>query len=141
MKQALMETVTLENNITIFGFPVKTFPERIGEAFDSLIEMVPERLDRSYYGVCYMNAEGKLVYIAAVEERTHGEAEKNNCERYTIEKGKYFAVRVTNWRQKVDSINHVFEQMMQSKEVDSTKPCVEWYKNDFEMLCMLKAVN
>jgi hypothetical protein len=29
---------------------------------------------------------------------------------------------------------------MKSTQVDLTKPCIEWYKNDFEMVCMLKAL-
>jgi hypothetical protein len=27
---------------------------------------------------------------------------------------------------------------MKEENLDKTKPCVEWYKNDDEMLCMLK---
>jgi predicted transcriptional regulator YdeE len=133
-----METYIINNDIGAFGFQVKTFPEGIGEAFDSLIEMVPEGLNRSYYGISYMTPDNKVVYIAAVEEKNKGEAEKNKCERYTIEKGKYLAVPVLDWRQKTDSIKDVFHEMMKEENLDKTKPCVEWYKNDDEMLCMLK---
>jgi predicted transcriptional regulator YdeE len=135
-----METYIQKNDLAVFGFQVKSFPEGIGEAFDLLIAMVPEGLSRSYYGLSYMNAEGKAVYIAAVEEINSGEAEKNNCDRYTIEKGEYFSVTVKDWRQKTDSIKDVFHDMMQGKNIDHTKPCVEWYKNDDEMCCMLKVL-
>ena len=74
------------------------------------------------------------------EEKNNGEAEKNNCTRYKIEKGKYFAEAVTDWRQKADTIKDVFEGMMDEKNIDHTKPCVEWYKNEEEMLCMVKAI-
>ena len=87
-----------------------------------------------------MTPKNEPVYIAAVEEKNEQEAEKNRCERYTIEKGKYLAVTVVDWRQKTDSINGVFEKMMKEKNIDHTKPCVEWYKNDHEMLCMLKLI-
>lgn len=30
--------------------------------------------------------------------------------------------------------------MMQDNNVDKAKLCVEWYKNDEEMLCMMKAI-
>jgi predicted transcriptional regulator YdeE len=135
-----METYLLKKNVTVFGFEVKTFPEKIGEAFDSLIAKVPEGLNRSYYGISFMNSEGKPVYVAAVEERNKGEADKNMCERYTIERGKYFTVTINDWRKKTGSIKNVFEEMMKSTQVDLTKPCIEWYKNDFEMVCMLKAL-
>ena len=133
-----METLVIRKNIEAFGFQVKTFPEGIGEAFDSLIEMVPERLNRSYYGISYMAPDNKAVYIAAVEEKNKGEAERNKCERFTIEQGKYLAVSVKDWRKKTDTIKDVFHEMMNEKNIDHSKPCVEWYKNDDEMLCMLK---
>jgi len=133
-----METFVIKKNIEAFGFQVKTFPKGIGEAFDSLIEMVPEGLNRSYYGISYMTPDNKPVYIAAVEEKNKGEAERNKCERVTIEQGKYLAVSVKDWRKKTDTIRDVFHEMMNEKNIDHSKPCVEWYKNDNEMLCMLK---
>ena len=133
-----METYTLKNDIEAFGFKVKTFPNGIGDAFDKLIEMVPEGLNRSYYGISYMTPDNEVVYIAAVEEKNKGEAERNKCDRYTIEQGKYIAVTVKDWRQKTDTIKDVFHAMMNEKNIDHSKPCVEWYKNDDEMLCMLK---
>lgn len=135
-----METFVLKKDLPLFGFQVKTFPEGIGEAFDSLIALVPEGLNRSYYGLSSMTPDGKVVYIAAVEEKNKDEAEKNKCERYTIEKGKYFTVTINGWRQKTDSIKDVFHEMMQLQNVDHMKPCIEWYKNDDEMCCMLKAL-
>ena len=133
-----MEIYNVNKDIDAFGFQVKTFPEGIGEAFDSLIQMVPEGLNRSYYGISYMTPENEVVYIAAVEEKNKGEAEKNKCQRYIIEKGKYLTVTVLDWRQKTDTIKDVFHEMMKEENLDKTKPCVEWYKNDDEMLCMLK---
>jgi hypothetical protein len=32
----------------------------------------------------------------------------------------------------------VFHEIMRDGRVDKTKPCVEWYKNDDEMMCMIK---
>ena len=133
-----METYIIKNNIQAFGFQVKTFPNGIGDAFDKLIEMVPEGLNRSYYGISYMTSDNEVVYIAAVEEKNNGEAESNKCERYTIEQGKYLAVTVRDWRKKTDTIKDVFHSMMNEKGIDKSKPCVEWYKNDDEMLCMVK---
>ena len=133
-----METFVIKKNIEAFGFQVKTFPERIGEAFDSLIAMVPEGLNRSYYGISYMTSDNKVVYIAAVEEKTKSEAERNKCERFIIEQGKYLAVSVKYWRKKTDTIKDVFHGIDKEENIDRSKPCVEWYKNDDEMLCMLK---
>ena len=47
-------------------------------------------------------------------------------------------VLVRDWRKKTGCIKDVFHEMMQDNRFDGSKPCIEWYKNDEEMLCMLK---
>lgn len=136
-----METMMLNEDISIFGFQVKTFPNGIDKAFDALVALVPEGVNRSYYGLSHMTNDNKVVYIAAVEEKKSGEAEKYNHTRYIIRKGKYISVLVRNWRQKTGSIKDVFHSMMDEKAIDHTAPCIEWYKNDDEMYCMLKLVS
>jgi hypothetical protein len=134
-----METYELEKDFNVFGFQVKTFPNGIGDAFDSLIDKVQDGLNRSYYGISF-SSDDKVIYIAAVEEKNRGEAEKYKCDRYRIEKGKYFKVTIRKWRTKTASIKDVFHEMMKDKNVDHTKPCIEWYRNDDEMECMVKAI-
>ena len=118
--------------------PVKNFPGGIGEAFESLIKMVPDGFERPYYGISYMDKDGQMIYKAAALEKYEGEAEKYNCERYTIEKGEYLTVAVYDWRKKTDCIKDVFHEIIQDSRVDKTKPAVEWYKNDHEMMCMVQ---
>ncbi len=88
-----------------------------------------------------MSPDGKMIYIAAVEEINDDEAEKYGFGRYTIEKGKYFAVRITDWRSRIELIKESFHSMMEVTGLDQTKPCVEWYKNEQEMYCMVKAIS
>ena len=133
-----METYIIEKNIIVFGKVVKNFPQGIGEAFDALIKMISGKFDRDYYGISYMDKNGKMIYYAAAIEKYNGEAEKFNCEKLTVEKGKYICVTVKNWRQKTNSINTVFQEIMKNDKADKTKPAIEWYKNDDEMLCMVK---
>ncbi len=133
-----METYIIEKNMIVFGKVVKNFPQGIGEAFDALIKMISGKFDRDYYGISYMDKNGKMIYYAAAIEKYNGEAEKFNCEKLTIEKGKYICVTVKNWPQKTNSINTVFQEIMKNDKADKTKPAIEWYKNDDEMLCMVK---
>ena len=81
-----------------------------------------------------------MFYYATAEEKQEGEAEKYNYESRIIEKGEYFAESLKNWRSKTECIKDVFIEMMKSDSVNKTKPAIEWYKNDEEMLCMLKAI-
>jgi len=132
-----MQTYHVAEDIAVFGNPVTTFPDGINEAFTALVNKVPDGLNRSYYGISFI-ASGHIVYIAAAEEKERGEAEKYHCEHYTIEKGDYLTVPVKDWRTKTDTIRDVFHELMEDPQADKNKPCVEWYKNDDEMLCMIK---
>ena len=133
-----MERYKLKNDINVFGFEVKTFPEGIGEAFESLVKKVPEGLGLDYYGISFRGSDNRMVYLATAIEKGHGEAEKYQCHRYTIEKGDYATETVWDWRKKTDKIKSVFEKLFESTQGISAGPCVEWYKDEKEMLCMVK---
>jgi DNA gyrase inhibitor GyrI len=132
-----MDTITLKENINVWGFQVKSFPEGIGEAFDSLMTMIPDALDRAFYGISYM--EGNSVrYYATVIENYPGEAEKYNCQRYIIEHGEYATITVKGWKNKTHTIKDVFGELYRKQCPDMSRPAIEWYKNDDEMLCMVR---
>lgn len=133
-----MEKYNLQTDLEVFGIQVKAFPKGIGEAFQALMKMLPGGFDRAYYGISYLAKDGAMVYIAAAIEKQEGEAEKYNCDRYIIEKGEYLAVTINSWRSKTDSIKDVFNSILKGSRADKTRPAVEWYKNDTEMMCMVK---
>jgi len=134
-----MDTYHLPTARSVFGMPVETFPQGIGEAFHDLMQRIPDGKHRGYYGLSHMDASGKIFYFVSAEEKFSGEAEKYGLTRYTIDAGDYLSVTVQNWRDNTDCIKDVFRNMMQDPLADCTKPCVEWYKTDDEMLCLLQA--
>jgi hypothetical protein len=134
----LMETYNLKNDLKVFGKEVKTFPLGISEAFSALMNMIPDGSQRSYYGISHMDATGKILYKATVEEKYEGEAEKYHGERYVVGKGEYLAVTIRDWRKNLECIKDVFHGMMKDDRADKTKEAVEWYKTETEMLCLVK---
>lgn len=132
------EKYIIKEDLKLIGIEVKTFPEGIGEMFNNLFKMLPDATTRSYYGVSEMDNDGKVVYFAAAEEKNDGEAEKYNCQGLVVKQGDYLAVHVKNWRDNTDCIKDVFHEMMQDSRVDNSTPCVEWYKDDKEMLCLIR---
>jgi len=137
-----MSTIRIEHDVKVFGFQVKTFPQGIGEAFDSLVNSLPRELQRSYYGISYMTPAG-IKYFATAEERFKGEVERYHeryqYETFNIESGEYLAVMISDWQSKTNTIKDVFADMLQYDCQDgSNRPCVEWYKNDDEMFCMVR---
>jgi predicted transcriptional regulator YdeE len=135
-KKTGMEKYNLTNDVKVFGTEVKIFPGGIGEAFDELVKMLGG-FNRSFYGISKFD-NGKMVYYAAAEETFPGEAGKYDCKTYTIEKGEYLTEIIKNWRSKTECIKDVFQKLIDDDRVDNTKPAVEWYKNDDEMLCMVQ---
>jgi len=134
-----MEKVVLNDHLSVFGFEVTTFPEGIGEAFDTLMKLVPDGVDRSFYGISYTEGE-EIRYHAAVVENFPGEAEKYNCRRYTIQKGEYLTTPLKDWKKKTHTIKEIFGEMLKDDCPTIERPAVEWYINDDEMLCMIRKV-
>ena len=135
-----MEKLTLKEGLKVFGFKVTIFPEGIGAVLEQLVNRIPEGLARSYYGISEMTKDG-MIYRATVEEKEEEEGAKYSCESYSIEKGEYLTITLTDWRQKTDSIKDIFHVLLQDNRVDKKKPAIEWYKNEHEMLCMLKIID
>jgi predicted transcriptional regulator YdeE len=139
-KRLIMTTITIPNDIPVFGVQAKSFPDGVGEAYDRLVKMIPGGFSRSYYGISFME-NGKMIYYAAAEELNPGEAEKYSCERLSIKKGKYLAEELRNWRSKIHQVKDVFQRLVEDQRTDKTTPGVEWYKNEDEMLCMIKTIS
>ena len=134
-----MEKFTITEDVKTFGVRVRTFPTGIGEAFHKLSKELEKGPDRPWYGISWMDDKGNVVYYANSAEIVPGESEKYNYETLVIEKGEYYSEPVKNWRANLECIKDVFHDMMESGKTDSRKPCIEWYKSDDEMLCLIKA--
>lgn len=133
-----MEKYNFNNDVKVFGLQVKTFPSGIGEAFDELIKKTGDCAGaRDYYGISEFK-DGKWIYYAVAEEKFTGEAQIYNYEELKIEKGEYLTNTVFEWRRKTECIKDVFSEIIQDARVNKTKPAIEWYKNDNEMMCLVK---
>lgn len=132
-----MEKLNLEQDLKAFGMQVKTFPNGIKEAFDGIIKMLPAKDKRFYYGISECTNEG-IIYIAATAETFEGEGSQYGYDSYVVEKGEYLAETVVGWLNKTHGIKDVFEQMFKDDRADRSKPCIEIYKNDDEIICLVK---
>ena len=133
-----MEVLRINEDIMVFGKQVPTFPAGINEAFDELIKKTGDCAGaRNYYGLSKFK-DGRMVYYALAEQKHAGEAEKYNYEKLAIDRGNYAGETVTSWQTKTGSIRDVFNKIIQDPRVDKTKPAIEWYKSDNEMMCMVQ---
>jgi hypothetical protein len=134
-----MEKLVFGNDVKVFGKAVTIVPLKVGEAFNELIKATGDPAgQRNYYGISYIDSRGNISYKAVAQEKYIGEAEKFNYETSTIEHGEYIFEVLRNWRNCTGEIKNIFLRMMNDEHTDKTKPCIEWYKNDDEMLCLMK---
>ncbi|RYY57946.1 MAG: hypothetical protein EOO09_00720 [Chitinophagaceae bacterium] len=133
-----MEIITLSKTLNVFGKQVTSFPDGIQDAYDSLVNKLPGGFEgRPYYGLSYM-AEGKVMYYATALETLDGEAELYGETRFSIPEGSYLAITIMQWHDKTDTVADQFHQISRDPRVEHDTWCVEWYKNDEELVCMMK---
>jgi predicted transcriptional regulator YdeE len=132
-----MENYSLQQDVKVYCTTAKSFPDGIQEAFITLEKMLSKE-GRTFYGISHGSKDGTIIYKAAVSESFEGEAEKYGFEQYIIKKGEYATETIFDWRNKLASIGPVFQKLLANPHLDKTSACVEWYKSDMEMMCMVK---
>jgi hypothetical protein len=137
MEHSEIKTMVITNDITVFGKEVTSFPNGIGESFDHLMKTLRDGETRSYYGISYMKGNS-IIYFAMAEEKFSGEAKDYNFPEMVIQKGNYLATTLYDWMPKTHLIKNQFEMLMRHPDAKNETPAIEWYKNDHEMMCLLR---
>jgi len=132
-----MEKLTLENDIRVLCVTARSFPEGIMEAFQTLERTDPSIPGRTFYGISRMQ-NGKIIYKAAAAEQYEGEAKKLGLEAFVIKKGEYLGETLHDFMKDTSVIGTTFQKLLAVPELDQTGACVEWYKSDRDVLCMVR---
>jgi len=133
-----MKKYQLNENVPVLCQEVASFPNGISEAFDELAKKFPPVGGRNYYGISFMDKAGKIVYKVAAQKIK--EDNSAGFESFVIPKGEYLSESITSWREHLDDIGPTFDKLLKSPQMDHHVPCIEWYKTNEEMLCMVKAL-
>jgi predicted transcriptional regulator YdeE len=134
-----MEKISLDKNIKVFYVTAKSFPEGIPEATNKLHSLFSYTIKRRIFGLSRPENNDGIVYRAAAEELSDGEAEKLGCETLIIPKGQYVAIPVSDFRKDIISINRAFQKLLKEPNLDPQGYCLEWYASDKEeVTCMIR---
>jgi len=133
-----MEKYQQKEDIALICLKAKTFPQGIMDAFNKLQESLPNCAERTWYGISRPNEQGEIIYKAAVTELSDNESEEAGFESFTVEKGIYLTEEIKNWQQNVQMIGETFNKLLEDPQLDMESSCVEWYKTDKDVLCMVK---
>ena len=132
-----MEKYTLLKDLVLYSLEVKAFPNGVKDTFDILYNALGE--ERSYYGISWMDEDNSIKYYAAVADLTSEEQKQFAYETLIINAGEYLTVTILNWMSKTDSVKDVFHDLVKDRRPNRQSPCIEWYKSDDEMICMVKS--
>lgn len=134
-----METYEIASPILVITEIAEDFGKGIGDAFVRLAEKLENNgQKRDCYGIV-LNEEDGMNYYAAFTELYDGEAVEKELSTYVISSGKYQSIRVREWNKNILHIGPTFDQILKSGKVDTSSPCIEFYKTEQELLCMVKA--
>ena len=132
-----METITFDNDITVFYVQAKSFPDDIMYAHKKLRALVPFSTNRKYFGISRPETDG-IVYKAAAEEIRPNEAMDLNLDTVVLKKGKYISLTIKDYAKDIQSIDRAFKELLSCPGLDPQGYCVEWYVNDADVKCMIR---
>ena len=135
-KIATMETYLLQQDLQTIGVQVTTFPNGIKEAFGGLMKTLGT--SRDYYGISWFDENGTIQYYAMAGLLHPEEATQHGYVTLTIPKGEYMTETLHNWMNNTDRIKDIFHRMLPNRNPGKSDPCIEWYKSDEEMICMVR---
>lgn len=107
-------------------------PETSKVAFDKLESKLDTLKGRKFYGALQNG-----VYRACVELTDADEPEKHGFERYTIPGGRYAREKIDDWIQHIPEIPKTFEDMKSQFNEDETRPGLEFYRSQKELILFL----
>jgi len=85
--------------------------------------------------------ESGMTYYAGFTELYEGEAREKELPSKVIESGHYLSLLVDDWNQNILHIGPTFDRLLQSGRVDISSPCIEFYRTEKELVCMVKSLS
>jgi predicted transcriptional regulator YdeE len=133
-----MELYNLPDDLNLVGRQVTTFPNGIKEVFEELANDFGA--ERDYYGISWFGENGEIQYYAMTRPAAAAEAKLEGLVTITVPAGDYLAEIIYDWMSKIDCIKDAFHEMIPDRKPGIDDPCIEWYRSDTEMVCMVRAV-
>ena len=139
LKSALKtKTINLASILTM-SVPVKEFPEGVKSAFNSLENKLHTKNGRQFIGAVNLN-NNEVNYKACLVQNSIDEHLSLGLDSYTIPGGKYVTNKLLNWTKNTHLIKEMFNEMEHKYRFDATRPQLEYYKSNRELVLMLPVI-
>lgn len=116
----------------VAGEAGRPIPEQAPEAFRKLEASLASLRGRKFYGVVVGD-----VYRACVAVDPGDDAERLPHPRWTIPGGRYARRLIPDWEANAHLIGPVIAEMRRRDDLDPTRPCLEHYRSQRELLLMV----
>lgn len=111
-------------------------PAGSGKAFKTLETSLASLKGRKFYAT-FQYSTGQYRACVAIEDPD--EPEQLGFQKWSIPGGLYAQEKLENWTEHAEEIPNVFEKMSRvySGRIDSSRPSIEFYKSQKELLLLL----
>jgi len=125
---------------TLPDIPVWSVPttgvKNSGKAFALLESKLTSLRARKFYGLLYGDTEFGI-YRACVERGDYEIRDTKSLELWSIPGGKYATEKMKNWVNNIEMIGKTFEQLAHMIEIDESRPQIEFYRSQKELIVMV----
>lgn len=127
----------IDKDINVLCITASSFPEGVQMAHKKLHSLFPARERRTFYGISYPDKSGNIIYKAAADQLSEGEATQFNLETFTIRKGNYASEVLKDWSKDEVSVGITFRKLLSDQRIDKKGYCLEIYLNENDMRCLV----
>lgn len=121
-----MEKFTLHKDIQLFCVKADSFPEGIKAAHEKMTSISNPDGRRNYFGVSYLY-DDEILYMAAAEMMKSEEEIPAGCDTYTLKKGDYISIYITDFAKDTSQIDRAFKILLDDPGIDPDGCCTECY--------------
>lgn len=115
-----------------------SFPDGALKAHQQLHSMVQRTESRKYFGISYPDRDGNILYKAAAEEISAGEADELGLKTFIIKTGDYISIDIPDFMENIPAISSAFGELISHPGIDPNGACIEWYIDDNKVKCMVR---
>jgi hypothetical protein len=127
----------IDKDIKVLCVTASSFPDGVQMVHKKLHALFPGTKQRTFYGISYSDKNGNIIYKAATDELSEGEARQFNLEAFTIRKGKYISEVLKDWRKDEMSVGKTFRKLLSEPGIDKKGYCLEIYLGENDMRCLV----